>query len=43
MPKGRNEGIEKREGLKHWWVTPVLLATQEAEIRGSRFKTSLGK
>jgi hypothetical protein len=27
----------------HWWFTSVILATQEAEIRRSRFKASLDK
>jgi hypothetical protein len=26
-----------------WWLTPVVLATQEAEIRGSKLKASSGK
>jgi hypothetical protein len=26
-----------------WWCTPVIPATQEAEIRGSRFEASPGK
>jgi hypothetical protein len=26
-----------------WWLTPVILDTQEAEIRGSRFKARQGK
>jgi hypothetical protein len=26
-----------------WWLTPVILATQEAEIRRIRFKASLDK
>jgi hypothetical protein len=26
-----------------WWFTPVILAAQEAEIRRSQFKASLGK
>jgi hypothetical protein len=25
------------------WLTPIILATQEAEIRRSRYKTSKGK
>jgi hypothetical protein len=28
---------------KSQWLTPVILATQEAEIRGSQFKASLAK
>jgi hypothetical protein len=28
---------------EHWWLMPVILATQEAEIRGSQFKASQGK
>jgi hypothetical protein len=26
-----------------WWLAPVILATQEAEIRRIGFKASLGK
>jgi hypothetical protein len=26
-----------------WWFTPVVPATQEAEVGGSWFETSLGK
>jgi hypothetical protein len=25
---------------RHWWLTPVILATQKAEIRGLRFEPS---
>jgi hypothetical protein len=28
---------------KHWWLTPVILATQEAEIGRLWLKTSLAK
>jgi hypothetical protein len=30
--KGRKKR-EKRKELGHWWLTPITLATQEAEIR----------
>jgi hypothetical protein len=30
-------------GLVSWWLTPVILAAQEAEIRGLQFEASLGK
>jgi hypothetical protein len=26
-----------------WWLTPVILATQKVEIRGSQFEASQGK
>jgi hypothetical protein len=37
--------IKKKEKEKKRcrWLTPVILATQEAEIRKIRFKASLGK
>jgi hypothetical protein len=25
--------MQNPEGCQHWWFTPVMLATQEAEIR----------
>jgi hypothetical protein len=28
---------------RHWWIMPVILATQEAEIRRIGFKVSPGK
>jgi hypothetical protein len=28
---------------RHWWLTPVILATQEAEIRRIGFKASPDK
>jgi hypothetical protein len=31
------------EFARHWWLSPVILATQEAEIRGSQFKASPGR
>jgi hypothetical protein len=27
------EYVQKTEGTEHWWLTPVILATQEAAIR----------
>jgi hypothetical protein len=27
----------------HWWLTPVILVSQEAETTGSQFQPSLGK
>jgi hypothetical protein len=27
------QGKEKRKRSWHWWLTPIILATQEAEIR----------
>jgi hypothetical protein len=29
----RNKREKKRSGAGHWWFTPVILATWEAEIR----------
>jgi hypothetical protein len=34
---------KKKESAGHWWLKPVILATHEAEIRGSWFEVSLGK
>jgi hypothetical protein len=33
--RGREEEKERKEKrrARHWWLTPVILATQEAEIR----------
>jgi hypothetical protein len=28
---------------RHWWFTPAILPTQEAEIRRIMFEASLGK
>jgi hypothetical protein len=28
---------------RSWWLMPVILATREAEITGSQFKSSPGK
>jgi hypothetical protein len=53
--RARTKGVQvlKNEFLAgRWWLTPVILATQEAEIRritvfcvcrGSRFEASPGK
>jgi predicted secreted protein len=42
-----NKNSEKKEGgaggASCWWLTPVILATQEAEMRGLLFETSPGK
>jgi hypothetical protein len=33
---------DKEQIARHQWLTPVILATQEVEIRGLLFKFSLG-
>jgi hypothetical protein len=35
--------VLKVAGAGHWWLTPVILASWEAEFRGLRFEASLGK
>jgi hypothetical protein len=35
--------IQNSPAARHWWLTPVILAIQEAEIRRSRFEVSLDK
>jgi hypothetical protein len=36
--------IRKTDPLaRHWWLTPVILAIQEAEIRRMGFEASSGK
>jgi hypothetical protein len=38
------EPVQKsRKQARRWWFMPVILATQEAEIPGSRFKASADK
>jgi hypothetical protein len=38
----QEEGTENAKSkARHWWFTPVILVTWEAEI--GRFKVSLGK
>jgi hypothetical protein len=37
------KALPKEELSRHWWLTPVILATQEAEIRETQFKASPGK
>jgi hypothetical protein len=34
---------KREEVAGHWWVRPVILATQEAEIRRITARTKLGK
>jgi hypothetical protein len=36
-------GFLKSDIARFWWLTPVILATQEAEIRRIQFEASLGK
>jgi hypothetical protein len=37
-------GLEtKAEKARCWWLMPIILATQEAEIQRIRFEASLGK
>jgi hypothetical protein len=31
--EGRKSLHLERQKARHWWLTPVILATQEAEIR----------
>jgi hypothetical protein len=38
----RKEVLEIKDNGGHWWLTPVILATQEAEIRRIS-EASLGK
>jgi hypothetical protein len=33
LKKKKKKTSLKRKGARHWWLTPVILATQEAEIR----------
>jgi hypothetical protein len=35
--------LKRAGGARHQWLTPLILATQEAEIRKIRVKASLGK
>jgi hypothetical protein len=35
--------FKSHQCLQAWWLTPVILATQKAEIRRIRFKASPGK
>jgi hypothetical protein len=35
--------FQKVEEARLWWLTPVILATWETEIRRIQFKASLGK
>jgi hypothetical protein len=39
----RKTGTEEEIKASCGWLTPVILATQEAEIRGSRLEASTGK
>jgi hypothetical protein len=41
--KGETADNKKIAGGQRQWLTPVILATQEAEIRGLQFEASLGK
>jgi hypothetical protein len=34
---------ETKTTARYWWLTPVILATPEAEIRGLPFETSPGQ
>jgi hypothetical protein len=45
--RGENKGkiyknCKKIKGW-HWWLTPVILATQEAELRKTRVQASPGQ
>jgi hypothetical protein len=31
--KKKKNAFKKTEVARHWWLTPIILATQEAEIR----------
>jgi hypothetical protein len=31
--KERKRKKRERQRARHWWLTPIILATQEAEIR----------
>jgi hypothetical protein len=33
----------KKKTARHWWLMPIILATQEAEIRRTLFKASQSK
>jgi hypothetical protein len=35
--------LQKCEWARHWWLTLIILASWETEIRRIMFKTSLGK
>jgi hypothetical protein len=49
--EGREEGKEGRKGknelklyfARHWWLTPVILATQETEIRRIMVRSQPGQ
>jgi hypothetical protein len=34
--------IINQEEVRHRWLTPIIIATQQAEIRRTRFEVSLG-
>jgi hypothetical protein len=34
--------VEKYKNARHWWFMPIILATQEAEMRRIRFEASMG-
>jgi hypothetical protein len=33
-------GLKKQKQASHWWFMPIILATQEVEIRRITFKVS---
>jgi hypothetical protein len=33
----------KKKPARHWWLTPIILATQEAEIRRIAVRTQPGQ
>jgi hypothetical protein len=39
----RNLKVKTEEKAKHWWLTPVILATPEAEIRRIKVGGQLGQ
>jgi hypothetical protein len=39
----RASGLKSNDSAGCCWLTPIILATHEAEIRGLWFKASLGK
>jgi hypothetical protein len=38
-----SNSLNKNIYVRHWWLMPVILAIQEAEIRRVRFKASPGQ